>query len=315
MADGGTAADQLMRLLYLLPAASEEPLPVAEAARRLGVDEQTVLGDVTTVMGREFYHPAGGAEDVRVELDANVIRVVSREKFRRPIRLGPREALAAHLALRRYAAAFDGEDRERALKVAERIGADLATADPGDLAERFAVEEGGGSAGIRAALHRAAIDRQRCRIVYVRSGGEGATERELDPYSVVSSHGTWFVVGYCGLREDVRVFRIDRIVDLELTADAFEPPEDFEVDEFVEDGRVFRADHTEPVIVKYTGGAATRIRERGPSESSADGGVTVSYDVADHGWIVQHVLQQGGEAVVVEPEHVRREVARAAARF
>lgn len=312
---GGKAADQLLRLLYLLPAAAEEPLSVAEAARRLGVSEQTVLDDVTVVMGREFYHPAGGAEDLRVELEADLIRVVSHQKFRRPVRLGPREALAAHLALRRYASAFDGEARERVLRVADRIGASLSTADPEDFAERFAVEEGGEPGGIRSALHRAATDRRRCRIVYVRSGADGASERDLDPYAVVSSHGTWFVVGYCGLREGVRVFRVDRIVDLELTDRAFDPPDDFDVDEYVEEGRVFRSEETEPVVVRYTGVAATRIRELGPSEPAPGGGVTVTYEVADYGWVVRHVLEQGGEAVVVEPEHVRREVAGAAARF
>jgi predicted DNA-binding transcriptional regulator YafY len=312
---GGSAADQLVRLLYLLPAAAENPLSVAEAAERLGVSEQTVLDDVALVMGREYYHPAGGAEDVRVEIEADRIRVRSHKKFRRPTRLGPREALATHLALRRYATALDDPTRQRVLDVADRIGGGLATASPDEFVERFAVEESGDSGGIRLALRQAAGDRRRCRIVYVRSGEEGPSERTLDPYAVVSSHGTWFAVGYCGLREDVRVFRVDRIVDLEVTDDGFEVPDGFEIDDYVEDGRVFRADATEPVVVRYTGLAAARMQEMGPSDAGPEGDMTVTYEVADSGWIVRHVLQQGGEAVVAEPAHVRREVARAATRL
>lgn len=315
MAESGNAADQLVRLLYLLPAAAERPLSVADAAERLGVSEETVVDDVALVIGRQYYHPAGSAEDVRVEIEADRIHVRSHGKFRRPMRLSPREALAAHLALRRHAAVLDGPERERVLDVAARIGAGLSTAPPDEFVERFAVEEGGEPAGMRMGLRRAAEDRRRCRMVYLRSGGEGLSERTLDPYAVVASHGTWFVVGYCGLREDVRVFRLDRIVDLEITDETFEVPDDFDLDDYVEEGRVFRADTTEPVVVRYTGLAAARVEELGPTEPGPDGSVTVTYDVADPGWIARHVLQEGGEAVVVEPEHVRREVARAAARL
>lgn len=315
MADGGSAADQLIRLLYLLPAAAERPLSVAEAAERLGVSEETVFEDVALVTARQYYHPAGSAEEIRVEIEADRIHVRSHGKFRRPMRLSPREALAAHLALRRHAAVLDGSDRERVLDVAARIGEGLSTAPPDEFVERFAVEEGGEPAGMRMGLRRAAEDRLRCRIVYVRSGDEGQSERTLDPYAVVASHGTWFVVGYCGLREDVRVFRIDRIVDLEVTGERFDVPADFDIDDYVEEGRVFRADSTEPVVVRYTGLAAARAREMGPTEQGPGDSVTVTYEVADPGWIVRHVLQQGGEAIVVDPEHVRREVARVAARL
>lgn len=311
----GTAADQLQRLLYLLPAASDEPLSLDEAAERLGVERQTILDDLADVTAREYYHPAGGAEELRVEIDGDRIRVFSHGKFQRPVRLSPRESLAAHVALRRYAASLGGEERDRVLDIAERIGSRLSTASERELSDRFSVEESGESTGIRLALRRAARDRQRCRITYVRSGGDGPSERTLDPYAVVVSHGTWFAVGYCGLREDVRVFRVDRVLDLEPLDDRFEIPENFDASEYLEDGRVFRADATEQVVVRYIGWAAAWIRERGPAESDPEGGVRVTYEVADPGWIVRHVLQQGGQAEVLEPEDVRHEVARAARRL
>ena len=126
------------------------------------------------------------------------------------------------------------------------------------------------------------------------------------------SHGTWFAVGYCGLRRDVRVFRVDRVLDLEPTEERFEVPEDFDVNAYLKDGRVFRAEATERVVVRYTGWAARWIRERGPAEPDPDGGVRVTYEVADPGWVVQHVLQQGGQAEVIEPDDVRQAVARVA---
>lgn len=315
MSEGrGTAADRLQRLLYLLPAAAERPLGLREAADTLGVSEDVILEDVTEMSAREFYHPAGGATDVRIEVEADRIFVRSHEKFLRPVRLNSREALAAHLALRRYAAALEGDARRGVLDVAARIGSDLATAPPDEFAARFAVEESGEAGAVRIGLEAAARDRRRCRITYLRSADQGPSERTLDPYVVMEARGNWFVVGYCGLRKGIRVFRIDRIIDLAMTDDTFAVPADFDPEDWVEDGRVFRAEDTETVTVRYAGSAAARMKEQGPT-TPVEGGVEVAYEVADPGWVVRHVLQQGGEAVVVSPAHVRRTVARAAERL
>jgi predicted DNA-binding transcriptional regulator YafY len=41
------------------------------------------------------------------------------------------------------------------------------------------------------------------------------TERAVDPYGVVHHRGRWYVVGWCHLRDDVRMFRLDRVLALE----------------------------------------------------------------------------------------------------
>ena len=97
----GTAIAQLTRLLYLLPAASgEDGLSLEEAARTLDVDVETVLMDLGDVSAREFYHPAGGAEDLRVEVEADRIHVQTGEKFIRPRRLVGSGSLSTACAIR-----------------------------------------------------------------------------------------------------------------------------------------------------------------------------------------------------------------------
>jgi predicted DNA-binding transcriptional regulator YafY len=46
-------------------------------------------------------------------------------------------------------------------------------------------------------------------------GTDDVTERAIDPYGVVHHHGRWYVVGWCHLRDDVRMFRLDRVLALE----------------------------------------------------------------------------------------------------
>src|SRR4029077_12459852 len=47
-------------------------------------------------------------------------------------------------------------------------------------------------------------------------GATDETERAIDPYGVVHHRGRWYVVGWCHLRDDVRMFRLDRVLALEL---------------------------------------------------------------------------------------------------
>lgn len=52
--------------------------------------------------------------------------------------------------------------------------------------------------------------------------------RLFDPYGVVYYMGYWYTAGYCHLRKDLRVFRLDRIVLLEETPQSFTRLADFD---------------------------------------------------------------------------------------
>ena len=58
------------------------------------------------------------------------------------------------------------------------------------------------------------------------------TVRLLDPYGIVCRQGFWYVVGYCHLRTDLRTFRLDRILEVEMLDGTFQPPADFDCDAF-----------------------------------------------------------------------------------
>jgi predicted DNA-binding transcriptional regulator YafY len=70
--------------------------------------------------------------------------------------------------------------------------------------------------------------RQRVWMRYCTREGE-ASERHFDPYGIVFNEGYWHTAGYCHLRQDLRIFRLDRIAALEVGDETFERPEDFDV--------------------------------------------------------------------------------------
>ncbi len=53
------------------------------------------------------------------------------------------------------------------------------------------------------------------------------TERAIDPYGLIFHAGLWYTVGYCHLRQDLRTFRLDRVLQAELLEDTFTRPPDF----------------------------------------------------------------------------------------
>ena len=52
-------------------------------------------------------------------------------------------------------------------------------------------------------------------------------ERRVDPYGLLFRRQHWYLSGYCHLRQDLRIFRLDRIQQLTLLGQNFTRPENF----------------------------------------------------------------------------------------
>lgn len=70
----------------------------------------------------------------------------------------------------------------------------------------------------------AVASHQQIQMVY-QAWNSPMTERVVDPYQLVYRAGRWYLVGYCHLRTDQRVFRLDHIHGVSLLADTFDPPQ------------------------------------------------------------------------------------------
>ena len=73
-------------------------------------------------------------------------------------------------------------------------------------------------------LRRAAAEGTVVHIVYTALGSGSTTERDIEPWTVFSTMGNWYVAAHCRLAGGERVFRIDRIQEAEPTGETFEPP-------------------------------------------------------------------------------------------
>lgn len=110
--------------------------------------------------------------------------------------------------------------RERVQAVQATLVIDLASFFPAPTSE------------VLSTLCMATQQHRQVKIHY-RSWRAEETERVVDLYGLVYQRGRWFAVGYCHLRAGLRMFRLDRVLHVEMCNDTFVRPSDFDGLEYV----------------------------------------------------------------------------------
>jgi predicted DNA-binding transcriptional regulator YafY len=208
-----------------------------------------------------------------------------------PISEGELLALAlAERVLRQYRGTPYAPDLARAFKKVTNGLTDRVTIDLGQLADSFsftATAPEPFDPGVFRDLAAAVRDRRRVVLRYWTASREEETRREVDPYHLARVDGHWYLVGFCHLRGDVRMFAPSRVRSLGPTGVTFNPPDGFRIDEYLArsfcvlrgaQGEVHR------VRLRFSGEAVKYVRERTwhPSqvlEPTADGGVVVGFEL------------------------------------
>lgn len=301
-----TAQAKFERLTTLIPrAAKSGGAKLDELTELFEIPANQLLRDLQEVITRPDYHPAGSVEDLYVTLDQDHVSIWTTGEFRRPPRLSTREALALTLGLRILAAESGPEKREELEELARRLDGELAAAPAEEFAPHYGVGYPDVGSGILGVLRDAARERCCCRIVYIKPGEASAEERLISPYRLVYAEGSWYTLAHCAERDAIRVFRTDRITEVEILDERFEVPPDFDPEEYVSGSRLFRAEREEEVAVRYSPAIARWIAEREGVDPEPDGSIVIRHRVADPRWLVRHVLQYGTEAEVLEPPEYR----------
>ncbi len=314
------AQDQLERLLLALPHLAEDTeIPVTELAAIVGCDADTLLGDLEalTSLDRDI---AGHVESIELFLTAGSVGART-SHFRRPMRLSRSELAALDLGLGLLLLERPLEERgtvrtvRRKLREASvlppaRVSQGVVTrAEP---TPALPVEAEGvpephlESFGRLCTAHE---ERRAVQLTYQRAGAASADVRLVHPWAIVRAHQHVYVVGWCTNATAVRVFRLDRIVQVELDGARFDVPSDFNVDAVLREGRIFSGECPEDeLVVHYSPRIARWIAEREQLPLESDGSVTVTWPLADDDWAVRHVLQYGVDATVVSPARIREQV-------
>lgn len=218
------------------------------------------------------------------------------------VSLTPDEASVLALAARMWQRASLAEAASVALLKLRAAGVETGEATPAGIEPRIETTE-----PAFPALWQAVRDRQGVAFDYQTPGAAGPRRRRLEPWGVVSWHGHWYVAGHDLDRDDVRVFRLDRIRG-EATC-VGEPgtvrvPEGTDVKKIV----AFEAHDTprRTALLRVRTGAAQGVRRAAlRSEPAADGWDTVEVGFTNPERLASFVAGFGADVVVLEPEDVR----------
>lgn len=308
---GDTAADQLRRLLQIIPRLADgKEHPIARIAKVAGVDDgRQLIADLQSLVDR-FGAPGGYVESVQVWIDDRNVSITS-SHFRRPMRLTMPELCAIELGLAVLRAERPPSDHavlDRALERLRKIITDLReNADQEGL--RTATL---GSADVRdrlAAVRQALESHHRMRIRYRTGASTEPMWRTVCPYGVLFASGMWYVVAHCDTSDGIRFFRLDRVEETEATDEPYDVPADFALDSLARDGRVLNGRPITMMRVRYSPRIAPWIAEREGIDVGDDGALVMEHPVHDTTWAVRHVLQYGPDAEVLAPDAMRALVA------
>lgn len=147
----------------------------------------------------------------------------------------------------------------------------------------------------------------RIQITYHGSSKPEPTIREVDPYALVHRSGWWYLIGYCNLREDMRTFRLDRILDCEPLETSFQRPTDFDVHSYMRDS--FQGEPIFHARLRFQPEAASIARANLPGwelqSEHSDGSLEGTMTGPGLEWLASMVLSFGTWVIALEPPELR----------
>lgn len=81
-------------------------------------------------------------------------------------------------------------------------------------------------------IQQALDEQQVLRLEYYSMDREEINLRDVEPYFLEKRYNYHILIGYCRWREDIRLFRVDRIKSVVLLDEYFSRPADFQANEY-----------------------------------------------------------------------------------
>jgi proteasome accessory factor C len=289
-------------LAYLLAACGEDReavIPAADIVERFQIPHEELEDHLSLLNLVNF---GGGCYAVYAELHGDVVEVDKElfgDTFRSAPRLTPLEARAIRLALEFVGPLIAAEAHrplERVRKKLEDTFGEFELSKTPEPASEEAEE------GLVATLTDAIRRRRLVEIEYLKEEEETPTTHLVEPYTIERRLPHWYVHTWDRTRNDERSFRLDRMRSARLGDEEFEPREGFEP-ELLSSALVAR--------VLYSPAVARWEVERG-ARPLADGSAINEQKIGSAEWLMGEILRYRGEAELLEPPELRRQIARRA---
>ncbi len=303
---------RLERLLTMIPfIIKNQPVSLDELARAFGIGPKQVKKDLDLlwVCGTPDYYP-DDLIDVLWEGDRVSLRMA--DYFFRPLRF-TRQELAALRVTAEALQDLSALPGTASLKAA--LAKIAATLQDGSASQSVPIHLDQAPPRHLEVLRQAEAAHTQVQMEYYSWGRESLSERRLEPHSLFYALGNWYVYGWDHASCEERIFRVDRIRNLEDTGEAFSRP--LETPD-------------EQALFSFASGASVDVRlnfdaslGRWASEQDiyesveilADGSALCRLKTDNLGWLEKELLRLGPHVTVIEPPGLHRSLEKRARRI
>ncbi len=309
-----SATDRLSRLLAMVPwLLAHQGVPLAMAADEFGIGEGQLVKDLELlfVCGLPGHMPD---DLIEADWEDGVVYLANADAISRPLRLGVDEALALIVGLRALADVPGLGDRDAVTRALTKLEAAAGAAAAGADSVRVDLPRDS-AAAVVSACEDALRRHRRLHLGYLVPHRDETTERDVDPMRLLHLDGHWYLEGWCHRAEAVRMFRLDRVVDVSVLDVDGTPPTTARSRDL--DAGLFAAGPDDALVTLAVAARARWVVDYYPVESVqtlGDGSLLVRMRTGDTAWLRQLVLRLGGAARVLDPPALAHEVATAASR-
>jgi predicted DNA-binding transcriptional regulator YafY len=244
------------------------------------------------------------------------------------LRFSPTELMALAFT-RRLIAPLDGTELHASLQSALSKAASMLPPQGLGLIQQL---EAAFSVGLgphkRYRRHRETIDRvtraiaekKTIQMRYDSASRGRTTRREVDPYRLWYASGGLYLIAYCHLRKEPRMFAVERIKSVAPTDHPYQMPLHFDLEAFVQDALTVMRGPRIAVVLEFEKATAAWAKDRvwhvsQRLERRPSGRLRMTLELADTRELVGWILSFGSGVTVIEPATLRRSVAEEARRI
>jgi len=156
------------------------------------------------------------------------------------------------------------------------------------------------------------LQRKQLDIQYVKHHSSPATSRRVEPLKLVNYQGRWYLLAWCTLRKEKRLFHLSRINHTSLIDQTSRHQMENDDDYLTGVFGIFKGKALFTAKISLTGMAADRVRYQHwhPEQKieEQEDGILLHLPVADDRELIMKILQFGDDAEVLAPEKLRTRV-------
>ncbi len=134
------------------------------------------------------------------------------------------------------------------------------------------------------------------------------SQRIVEPHTLAFKHFNWYILAYCRLRKDFRIFRLSRMRNLMSLPDRFTRRN---CDPLIYFHGEMDSRPTTEVILKFSARVKVRVEEIFDEEHlqyNKDGSITATFHLPEDEWISSFVLSFADEVELLSPPEWRKNI-------